>query len=520
MNRRSALRALLTPSLAPAILSSEGTRPSITHGVQSGDVTSESALVWVRADRPSRMIIEVSHSESFAQIKQRIRGPHLLVASDFTGRHVIENLPARADVYYRVFLEDLSGRVLSEAATGHFRTAPTGPANIRFFWSGDMVGQGWGINLDKPGIPTFQAMLDRQPDFFLHSGDTIYADSPLKPSITLKDGSIWRNLVTPAKSKVAESLDDFRGNYQYNLLDTNVKKFNAQIPQIWAWDDHEICNNYHPALDLSSNPSYREKSIDLLIANGTQAYLEYAPMRRNPIESQRIYRKISYGPLMDLFVLDLRSYRGPNTYNRQETEGPDTAMLGAEQRAWLKRELVASTAVWKIIACDMPIGVLVGDSRDSLRRMRYENQANGDGPALGRELEFADLFAFLKRENIRNHVWLTADIHYTAAHRYNPAQAQFTDFEPFWEFVSGPLQAYPLNPAYTDNTFGFERVFAKGREETTSVLPENQFYGEVEIDSKSTDLKVTLRDAANTALFTQTILRQRDRIDQARPRKA
>ena len=60
-------------------------------------------------------------------------------------------------------------------------------------------------------------MRQLEPDLFVHCGDTIYADNPLVAELTLDDGTVWRNLVTPAKSKVAETLDEYRGNYLYNL---------------------------------------------------------------------------------------------------------------------------------------------------------------------------------------------------------------------------------------------------------------------------------------------------------------
>jgi alkaline phosphatase D len=58
----------------------------------------------------------------------------------------------------------------------------------------------------------------------LCSGDTIYADGPLTETVALPGGRTWRNIVTPAKSKVAETLDDFRGAFAYNLLDDNVAR--------------------------------------------------------------------------------------------------------------------------------------------------------------------------------------------------------------------------------------------------------------------------------------------------------
>ena len=77
----------------------------------------------------------------------------------------------------------------------------------------------------------------------------------------------------------------------------------------------------------------------------------------------------------------------------------------------------------------MPIGLMVRDA-DRGGQRTFEAFANGDGPPLGRELELAELLSFLKAEGIRNVVWITADVHYAAAHHYDPERAAFTDFHP------------------------------------------------------------------------------------------
>jgi alkaline phosphatase D len=168
------------------------------------------------------------------------------------------------------------------------------------------------------------------------------------------------------------------------------------------------------------------------VSLGTIAALEYAPIRYyKASESPRIYRLCPYGPLLELFVLDMRSYRGANNYNRQEQADTDTAYLGHEQLNWLKAGLKNSTAVWKVIAADMPIGLQLGDGIDKQNRPQFENFANGDGPVLGREFEIAELLTFVKQEKIANMVWFTADVHYCAAHYYDPDKAEFKNFEPF-----------------------------------------------------------------------------------------
>ena len=112
---------------------------------------------------------------------------------------------------------------------------------------------------------------------------------------------------------------------------------------------------------------------------------------------------------------------------------------------------MSSQATWKVIAADLPIGVVSGDA-----------VAQGDGPPRGREFEIADLLAFIKHAGIRNTVWITADMHYTAAHYYDPNAAVFQDFEPFWEFISGPIHAGTWRPQQLDNTFGPRAMFPEG----------------------------------------------------------
>ena len=454
------------------------------------------------------MIVEWSTTEAFRDPK-RVLGSHAIEVTDLTARIDLRDLPAGQDVFYRVFFQNLSdGRTLSEPAGGHFRTAPGQPRNVRFLWSGDTAGQGYGINPEWGGMRTYDAMRRREADFFLHSGDTIYADGPIPSEVKAGDGTIWKNVTTEAKSKPAETLDEFRGAYLYNLLDENVRRFNAVTPQIWQWDDHEVLNNWSPSKDLMAMPQFKEKSVFQLAARATHAFLEYAPMRYSNQETERVYRVIPYGPLLDMFVIDMRSYRGPNTYNRQPEQSAETEYLGRPQLEWLKRGLAQSRAAWKVIASDMPLGVNVGDGRDKQGRPMFENSANGDGPALGRELEIAELLRWMKGNQVRNVVWLTADTHYTAAHYFDPAKAQFTEFDPFWEFISGPLNAGTFGPNQLDNTFGPEVSFFKAPPKGQSSLPPSaglQFFGEVEIDAKTRVMTVTLRDLTGSALFTQKI---------------
>lgn len=474
-------------------------RPLAAQGVMAGDVTAGRALIWSRADGPSRMMVRWRESRNSASWTE-VLGPHCLETTDYTGRVDITGLTPGAEIDYEVVFKDLGiGGAESEPARGRFRVAPSAARPIRFCWSGDTCGQGWGINPEIGGMRIYDEIRRREPDFFLHSGDTIYADGPIQAEVKLPDGSMWKNITTEEKSKAAETLDEFRGAHKYNLLDVNVRRFHSEVPQIWQWDDHEVTNNYNAAKDLSKDAQYKEKSIALLAARGQRAFLEYAPIRYNDLEAERVYRKISYGPLLDVFVIDMRSYRGPNTNNRQTQEGGDAQFLGAPQLGWLLDGLRTSRAKWKVIASDMPIGLVIGDGPGV-----YEAVANGDnGAPLGRELEIARLLRGIRDARISNVVWLTADVHYTAAHYYDPAKASFTEFSPFWEFISGPLNAGTSPPGRLDNTFGPQVIFQKGQARVGPAAG-LQFFGEVNIAVDGA-MTVTLRDMKGAALYEKRL---------------
>jgi alkaline phosphatase D len=493
---------------APAIITSERMRPGIAQGVMSGDVLSDRAIIWSRTDRPARMWVEYATNEGFRD-SRKVRGPMALDVTDYTARLDLTGLPAGQDIFYRVRFEDAStGRALSEPVAGRFRTAPVKRKDITFLWSGDTAGQGFGINTEWGGMKCYETMRRDNPDFFIHCGDTIYADGIIPAEIKLDDGTLWKNIITPEKSKVAETLNDFRGNHRYNLIDDNVRRFNAEVPQIWQWDDHEVTNNWSDSKDVSGDARYTEKNVPLMTARASRAFLEYAPMRWHAQdESERVYRAIPYGPLLDLMVVDMRSYRGANSHNTQSQAGEDTAFMGSTQIEWLKRQLKASKAVWKVIAADMPLGLNVPDGKDAQGRDKWEALANGDnGVPSGRELELAGLLSWIKKSRIRNVVWLTADVHYTAAHYYDPNKAKFGDFDGFWEFVSGPLNAGSFGPNGKDDTFGITVMYEKGpAKQNTPPTANLQFYGAVGIDAKTAAMTVALKDLNGVTLYTKVL---------------
>ena len=232
--------------IAKPALSRAADRPVITHGIQSGDVSMDFGIVWARADRPARMLVEVATSDSFQAVRSAVF-VDALPETDFTAKALIEGLPPGQDIFYRIRFQDHSfPTVLSAPQLGRFRTAPSERRSISFVWSGDTAGQGWGIDEARGGMRTYSTMLRCRPDFFIHSGDHIYADCPIRAEQKLPNGGVWRNIVTEDKSRVAQTLAEFRGNYKYNLLDKNLRAFNAEVPLFAQWDDHEVANDWCP----------------------------------------------------------------------------------------------------------------------------------------------------------------------------------------------------------------------------------------------------------------------------------
>lgn len=476
-------------------------RPTILGGVASGDVTADSAIVWSATDLPARMQVEWSTDASFSNTA-RVIGPDAVSRNGFTARLDLTGLPSDTLIHYRVRFENLDDFSLSDFETGSFRTAPTQSRDITFAFSGDTAGQGWGIDPARGGMPIYSAMAGARLDFFIHCGDTIYADIPIPAEMKQADGASWKNLVTPAKSRPAQTLDDYRGNYAYNLLSHSVRRFNATVPMLVQWDDHEVRNNWYPGQTLT-DAAYDMKDVNLLADRARQAFLEYMPIRPMPEDPQRIYRAYSYGPLLDVLLLDERSYRARNSPNRQTTLDSAAAFLGPPQLQWLKQRLLESRALWKVIASDMPLSAIAKDGKTD-----YEAWANGDHAApLGRELELASLLSFIKANRLRNVVFLTADVHYAANLYYHPDRAAFKDFEPFWEFISGPLHAGGFGPNPLDKTFGPEYRFVNAPAKP-GLGPGDNFahFGKLHIDAKSKRLTITQHNIRGEQIAVQVLV--------------
>ena len=232
--------------IAKPYLSRAADRPLITHGIQSGDVSIDSGVVWARADRPARMLVEVATTENFKRHPPRV---------------------GRCAAGKRFHREGAARR--PAAGPGHFLSrplrgpaSPTISANRRSAASAPRRPIGARCPSSGPAIPPGRAGA---------STSRAAACAPTRPccatartSSSIRGDNIYADCPIPSRAEAAERRDlaqrrhrgeiqasprrspSYRGNYKYNLLDRNVRAFNAEVPIFAQWDDHEVTNDWWP----------------------------------------------------------------------------------------------------------------------------------------------------------------------------------------------------------------------------------------------------------------------------------
>jgi len=346
MNRREFLKALGIAGLGglghfgctPALI-----RPDkdtgLSLGYVCGEVTENSALVWLRAEPESRVLLHYGTEPWLSEFSSSA-----LVSvnpeADSTATIPLANLNPSTRYYYRALV---AGK--RPGTVGSFVTAPRADDNVKvtFCFSGDTR------ETYRP-FTVMGAVRDQHPDFFIHLGDTIYADI----------------------NGAARRLPEFWAKYRTNRSDPWMQSCFSETSVYVTWDDHEVVNDYYPGSPLAPI--------------GRKAFLDYWPVRCPSGEGTRIYRSFRWGQAAEIFILDSRQYRNA---------AKDT-MLGTSQKQWLLDGLAGSSAVFKFVATPVP---MAGGGSD-----RWD----------GYPKERAEVLNFIKEKKIRGVVFLSADMHYAA----------------------------------------------------------------------------------------------------------
>lgn len=432
---------------------------SLTHGVASGDVTAQSAVLWARASGPGEMVFEVSQDASFLTGRTRATAPADR-ATDFTAQTLVEGLLPQTHYFFRTWVQTTDQR--SAEARGQFQTAPAPqqPSAVSLVWGTDLGGQN---HCRQPEYDIFRAVAAQRANVFLFLGDTIYADLPCKSPPNLPGSDFSASSIG--------TLEAYWLKHSYNRQDPALMDLLAQTPVVVVWDDHEVDNDFSATLDPRA-------------AVGRQALVDYYPVSPETRTGTSFYRAFRWGKHLELFVLDTRQFRSGNS----RADGPDKQMLGPEQVAWLKDALRRSDATWKVLATTVTLSVQKGCPGGC------ENWANGGGPG-GFERELLDLVDSVRRDGLRNVVWLSGDVHFPQAINYDVNADGRVDF---YEFTSGPLSAFHRMPLCLDETLNPQRQYAP---------PPNDPYfnfGVLSINARGA-LRVSFQDRAGQTRYATTL---------------
>ena len=261
---------------------------------------------------------------------------------DFTRQIAVEGLqPNQA---YDLELESRSlGGKPGQTIAGSFSTAP-GSALSRSLQFVVATCQSWKTR-DKgtAGLKIYDEMLARDPAFFVHLGDIVYYDK------NSSGGDV--DARTPALAR-------FHWNRWYGC--TDVIKFHQQVPSFFIKDDHDTVTN-------DSAPG--DQVGDLSWESGLSIFREQAPM------GERTYRSRRWSEDLQFWIVEGRDFRSPNDI----PDGPGKSIWGEAQKAWFKREVLASNAPFKILFSPTPV---VGPDKDK----KYDNHSNANWTFEGDEI--------------------------------------------------------------------------------------------------------------------------------------
>jgi alkaline phosphatase D len=423
------------------------------HGPSISEVTETSAIIWYRDDQGIKTPPQITYWS--AKDKNETAG------EEATTTTLTVQVDPTADFTSNTKLSNLSPDTVYEfkvgSREGSFKTP--GSAACSFVFGSCIAGQGYGRNAaghaDGEGFPIFEKITDLQPDFFLLNGDSIYADA----SIEVESNNPWNKgerYVTQNGVKImsaCDNLESMRDRYKYHLEDPKLAKFLTRCPVYTNWDDHEVCDNFGQEL-------LRQQGKGQLFDDGRQAFLEYWAREKPKEEPTRMYRSFTWGPHVEMFILDSRSHRDVHKHKGDNKTPTMEFILGDTQLKWLLEGLTASKSTWKFLATSIPMSFPTGWPTPEVDG--YDGWADGKSGKLGGpEKELFKIFEHIHYHDIQNVVCLGGDVHYPYAISYDPFQSG----KPLtYELAATPFHALCIPPPIggPDDTFNPTVLFAQG----------------------------------------------------------
>ncbi len=389
-----------------------------TLGVASGDPTRHGIVLWTRlAPQPAdptslgKRSVPVGWRVATDSRMRRVvaRGKAIAAAALAHSVHVeVDGLQPGHDYFYQFDLRD------EESAVGHFRTTPARNelmGELRFAFA---TCQDWPSGY----YTAYRDMLANDLDIVLHLGDYTYEYGI--------DGITGRGIPVPdGFGEETVDLRTYRLRHTLYKLDPDLQAAHAKFPFAVIWDDHEVQNDYSGLAPEWGSPS---PEFTARRAAAYQAFYEHMPIRaavaRQPGPGLRIYRRLRFGALAEISLLDDRQYRTDNPCGDGEALRCDEAltgnytMLGRRQEQWLAEGFRRSTVRWNIVAQQL----LIAELEHTLPGYPDEWywQDAWDGYPRARTRLLTDVVA----SGVTNPVFLTGDWHSTFA---NDLKVDFKD---------------------------------------------------------------------------------------------
>ncbi|WP_431959930.1 alkaline phosphatase D family protein [Actinacidiphila sp. bgisy160] len=405
--------AALIPLAAGAAPATAAVAPSFLHGVASGDPLPDGVLLWTRVTPVPEAVpgsglgpaTEVSwtvaRDKAFTSVVATGTAA-TTAAFDHTVKADVRGLQPATDYWYRF----TAGGVTSPA--GRTRTAPADNATADRLRLGVVSCANWEAGY----FSSYRHLAARGDlDAWLHLGDYLYEYAT--------GGYAARGTVVRPHAPAHEivTLADYRTRHGRYKTDGDLQALHAAAPVVAIWDDHEFANDAWSG-GAENHTEGAEGAWTARVAAAKQAYFEWMPVR--PSVAGTTYRRLRFGKLADLSLLDLRSFRSQQaSLGSGSVDDPDRTITGRAQLDWLKTGLKASDTTWRLIGNSVMISpVAFGALPDHLLAplakllgLPAEGLAVNVDQWDGYTDDRRELLAHLRDNGIRNTVFLTGDIH-------------------------------------------------------------------------------------------------------------
>ncbi|MFF4013659.1 alkaline phosphatase D family protein [Streptomyces sp. NPDC001843] len=411
--KAAAATAVLAGPLAAALPARAAEAPAFLHGVASGDPLPDGILLWTRvtptAEATPGSGLGPDTEVSWVVAKDRAfsavvaKGSTIATAgSDHTVKADIRGLEPATDYWFRF---SAGGTDSPPART---RTAPAADASVAGLRFGVVSCANW----EAGHFSAYRHLAARGDlDAWLHLGDYIYEYG------TGEYGA--RGTVVRPHAPTHEILDlaDYRTRHGKYKTDPDLQALHTKAPVIAIWDDHEFANDAWSG-GAENHTEGAEGTWKARQAAARQAYFEWMPVR--PAIAGTTYRRLRFGKLADLSLLDLRSFRSQQVkVGNGSVDDPDRTITGRAQLDWLKAGLKASDTRWRLVGNSVMISPFaIGSlSADLLKPLAKLLGLPQDGLGLNTDQwdgytdDRRELLAHLRSNAIGNTVFLTGDIH-------------------------------------------------------------------------------------------------------------